>query len=207
MTIAEKFEHKGFTVEIHYDDDPTDPRKDFDHMATMYCSHRRYNLGDEQFDPSQFEGWNEVAEYLRNERGAELCYPLYLFDHSGITISCDPTNFYMADSHGWDWGQVGWIYVTADDIKKCFLVDELDEHVLEKAKECMLGEVTEYDQYLTGDVYGFIITGEDDDEHESCWGFYGMQYCIDEAKSVADWLAEQRENKEAVAQLPIQMNE
>jgi hypothetical protein len=47
------------------------------------------------------------------------------------------------------------------------------------AEKCLLAEVMTYDQYLTGDVYGFIVEERDEDddsdweETDSCWGFYG----------------------------------
>lgn len=50
----------------------------------------------------------------------------------------------------------------------------------ERAVDLLIGEVAEYDQYLTGDVWGYVV-GDD-----SCWGFYGREYCEQEAKSVVD---------------------
>ena len=56
-----------------------------------------------------------------------------------------------------------------------------DQSIVKRQLE---GEVKEYDQYLTGDIYGFILRGpkekcdkcghtaEGEDE-DSCWGFYG----------------------------------
>ena len=45
----------------------------------------------------------------------------------------------------------------------------------------MEGEVEEYDQYLTGEVYGIIeeeYDAEDDtwEETDSCWGFFNRKW-------------------------------
>jgi hypothetical protein len=102
-----------------------------------------------------------------------VALPLYLYDHSGITMS--------TGSFGcpWDSGQVGLIVCDQQTIDDEFEGDR------DKAEKCLQAEVEFYDQYLTGDVYGFIIEEreveegadlDDDegwDEIDSCWGFYG----------------------------------
>jgi len=35
----------------------------------------------------------------------------------------------------------------------------------------------------------------EDQEHESCWGFYGMEDVKAEAESIADWIVEDRRKK------------
>ena len=40
-------------------------------------------------------------------------------------------------------------------------------------------EVNEYDHYLTGEVYGYEICSDDDDEViASCWGYYDREECM-----------------------------
>lgn len=48
-------DYKGFTIEVHQDDDPESPR-DWDNFGHMICWHNRYNLGDEQpsCDPAEY---------------------------------------------------------------------------------------------------------------------------------------------------------
>ena len=86
----------------------------------MCCFHKRYSLGDKHsIDNSQFEDWDEVEEYLIKEEKAIVILPLYLYDHSGITISTAPF------SCNWDSGQIGFIYTTEKRIKE--LKVELDD--------------------------------------------------------------------------------
>jgi hypothetical protein len=58
------------------------------------------------------------------------------------------------------------------------------EKVALKAAE---GLIEEWNQYLSGDVYGYKIF-ELDEEIDSCYGFYGSEeYCMTEAESVVDY--------------------
>ncbi len=63
-------------------------------------------------------------------------------------------------------------------------VSDIVEVKSDSAKEMLRNEVELYDQYLTGEVYGFIIEkyesceccGNGEWEHvDSCWGFYGNE--------------------------------
>lgn len=58
-----------------------------------------------------------IADYLRRQYGAEVM-PLYLFDHSGISVSTSDASFRMADSAGWDWGLAGLAFMTGDEIRE-----------------------------------------------------------------------------------------
>ena len=96
--------------------------------------------------------------------------PLYLLDHSGLSIS--------TSSFGdpWDSGQVGWIYVTREKFLK--ETGHIKAEWPGKAIEMLSNEVKTYDQYLTGEVYGFTEFelsdgGNWEETNNSCWGFYG----------------------------------
>lgn len=124
--------------------------------------------------------------------------PLYLYDHSGITISTS------SFSCRWDSGQVGFIYVTKERLRKEYGWKKITKQRADKIYGYLRSEVETYDQYLTNDVYGFkhevaelpedyaylaLIDSKqvvpllekfldldedlDWDEEDSCWGFYG----------------------------------
>lgn len=111
----------------------------------------------------------------RRERTLDKHYvmlPLYLYDHSGITMNT--TGF----SCRWDSGQVGWIYVSRENLLREFNKVNLSKKIRQTAEQRLRGEVHEYDQYLTGDVWQFTITdttGAADEEGcvDSCGGYYG----------------------------------
>lgn len=174
----ESFEHNGLTVEIHQDEDAMNPVKEYDNFGKMACWHRRYELGHEQ--PSE-----TPEEFIKSLPKDTIIFPLYLMDHSGLSISMR--------SYGckWDSGQVGIIYATPEDVKKEYNVKKITKQVREKVIKLLEGEVETYDQYLRGDVYGVVIKNERGENVESCWGFFGFDYCKEEAKGMADCYSKQ----------------
>ena len=178
---VQRFEVKGLTVRIILDTEPQNPRKEFEHAAHMVCFHRRYDLGDKH--SMSVEEAKEFVERIKKQGAAVLS--LYLYDHSGITMSTS------AFSCPWDSGQVGFIYMERKDILNNWGGKSVTKKMFMQAIELMEGEVKEYDQYLTGDVYGFIVEDEDGEYLASCWGFYGLEYAKEAATESANNEADQ----------------
>ena len=157
-------------LRIFQDDNAESPRQ-WDNMGTMVCFHRRYNLGDEH----NYDSPEEFKQCV-NEKDIAVILPLYIYDHSGITISTSPF------SCPWDSGQVGWIYVTKEEVRETYGVKRISKKLLERVTSYLIGDVKTYDQYLTGDVYGFSLVEKTacdscqettEEILDSCWGFYG----------------------------------
>ena len=108
-----------------------------------------------------------------------LMLPLYLYDHSGITMNT--TGF----SCPWDSGQVGWIYASKEDALREFGGKTFTAATRKKAEDRMRSEVAYYDSYLRGEAYGFELY-KDGELEDSCWGFIGSN---EEAlKGIEDYL-------------------
>ena len=108
-----------------------------------------------------------------------LVLPLYLLDHSGITISTRDFR------DRWDSGQVGWSYASKADIIKEY--GDASPESMGRAKKLLNAEVETYDCYLRGECYGFQLF-ENGIEKDSCWGFLGN---FDEAlKAIREYLPE-----------------
>lgn len=108
-----------------------------------------------------------------------IMLPLYLYDHSGITMSTGPF------SCPWDSGQVGWIYVTKKKVREEYGWKKLNKKRIEKIEGHLKAEVEEYDRFLAGRVYGFVITehgickhcgAEIEADVDSCWGHFMDSY-------------------------------
>lgn len=221
MNAVEKFLYRGHLIKIMRDEDPENPRGWLS-LSNMVCWHRRYQLGDkhEFADPEEFRRWLEPLwvrateddddgiELTSRERdaapplseeehwrqvegtgdgeGSEVL-PLYLMDHGNICMSTrdfrDP----------WDSGQVGYLYVTREEIIKEYGDDSPESR--EQVRKLLESEIRTYSDYLEGSVYRYVIRaikeGEPQDGIEdltpekegwpdpdlrvctdSCWGFY-----------------------------------
>lgn len=170
----ETIEKDKIIIEVYSDDDPMNPRKEWDNLGHMVCFHKRYDLGDEH--DMSIEELQEIVN-----RDDVIALPLYLLDHSGITMSThsfgDP----------WDSGKVGYIYVTNAEACKEYGWSRMTPKRESIIKRHLEMEVNTYDDYLTGNVYGFITKCKNcGEEIDSCWGFFGDYHTngvLDEAEN------------------------
>ena len=172
-----------YKIEIIPDSDPLDPRAD-DNLGTMVCFHRNYNLGDKhEYRHQDYSGWEEMKKAIIRNENAGVILPLYLYDHSGITMNT--TGFHCP----WDSGQVGFIFISKEKMRYEYSYKRVSKKLIKRVREYLILEVATYDQYLTGDVYGYRITNpETDEEIDSCWNFFGSDYCMKEAESIVAYI-------------------
>jgi hypothetical protein len=138
--------------------------------------------------------WNYMHGYSSANYGAHsiaiiakdcLYLPVYIYDHSGITINT--TGFHCP----WDSGQFGFIYVAKEKVRSEYSVKRISKKLRSRIYDYLRAEIETYDNYLTGAVYGYIVTDEEGEEVDSCWGYYGYDHeksgLMDSAKSSIDW--------------------
>ena len=171
-------------VEIHYDEGANSPRVEWDNDDKFCCFHRRYTLpNDTNYKQGDFNSWEEMEEQIKKDYDVLEILPIYMYDHSGITIS---TSHEYPFNDRWDSGKIGFIFITKEDARKSHMVKRISKKVKEQVHKNLLANVAVYGEYLSGQVYGYIIKNkETDEELESCWGFYGMEDVEKEAESVA----------------------
>jgi len=200
MMAVQTETHKGYKIEILPDENAENPREFESNLGVMVCFHNRHNLGDKHdHKASEFSGWKELENHLRDEHDARVVLPLFLYDHSGLRMKVGSFQGLLPQGHAeFDSGQVGFIYATRDAIIGAFGRPKLTAVTLDKARKSLEIEVKVYDQWLSGDVYGYTVAkpskcescgNEEDEEVESCWGFYGAEETMAEAKRVVDALA------------------
>jgi hypothetical protein len=175
---------KKYELKIERDEDPMNPRTEWDNLGTMVCFHNRYDLGDKtDYRTEDYNSWDELKQGILENEGEVVILPLYLYDHSGITISTS------SFSCRWDSGQIGFIFVSKHTIKK----EGIDET---KVIEYLKGEVETYDKYLTGENYRYTIyeieTCSLGHEHknvvECCGSYLSEEECESEGQSVLQHL-------------------
>jgi hypothetical protein len=159
----------------------------------MVCWHRRYNLGKKhhyadvegfmkalareldyaKFDKAQAKyDDNKMTDAQFRQVVAEIVekntvmLDLFVYEHGGIGMKASPVSFQAVDSAGWDWGQVGFYYATKEQVIKEF--GSFNKAAKEKARKLLNGEIENYDDYLTGNVYGFCVTDPDGKKLDLC---------------------------------------
>lgn len=152
---TEKF--GNITLELHYDTSPDSPR-DWDTVGTIVYTSTRYFLGDECISHEEMQ---DISDKI--DSGELLGLPVYAHIHGGVTLSTG------SFSDPWDSGQCGYIYTTKEKARKEFGED------LDKLFKCLEGEIESYSQFLSGEVYGYVVKDAEGDTVDSCWGFYGEE--------------------------------
>lgn len=157
-------------LKLVHDSSPESPRN-WDNLGTMICFHKRYDLGDKHnYSSDDYNSWEEMKQAIIKEENPAVILPLYMYDHSGISISTTPF------SCRWDSGQIGFILVSKKKVLEEFGGKIVTAKLKERIEKILEGEVETYSQYVEGDVYGFQIVDEDDNIVDSCYGFYGSDH-------------------------------
>lgn len=197
--------HQGHTIKIYHDPDAESPRE-WSNLGTLICWHRRYRLGDshrfdspEVFlrDVSGVSAQSDLSMDQLRERAEckAIILPVFLYDHSGLAMNT--IGFHCP----WDSGQVGYVYVTLEAVRKEFGAKRVTKAMREKAKDILRGEIVSYDAYLGGRVYGYVIE-QDSEEIDTCWGFVGDYEldCLFEARAFVDHLISRAVHRPAAAE-------
>lgn len=140
-----EIKYRNNVLRIFYDNDVMDSPRDWDNLGTMICFHSKYILGDKH----EFNDTEEFLEFLKN-KDILVKLPLYLLDHSGLTLR---TSQFYEDVGGWDSGLVGFIYCNREKIIENFGKD----YNINEVKSVLECEVKTYNQYLRGEIYRYEL--------------------------------------------------
>ncbi len=180
MEAIESIEYRGYTIDIFQDQNLGESPRDWDNMGTMTCFHPNYELGDKH----EFSDPLELKEIL--DRPDVIALPLYLYDHSGISISV--SHVYPYDDK-WDSMTVGYIWVDKAKIRECFQVKNVTQSIRQKVIDSLVCEINTYNHFITGNVYGYTIHNRSGLCVDSCWGYFGdyNDYMTPECKKQVEW--------------------
>lgn len=191
--------YKGHVLALHYDRDPINPIEDCCGLGTMVFMHRRYHLGHKHtFKADSFKSWGNLKKHLIKKEKAIAILPVYMYDHSGVTINT--TGF----SDDWDWGQIGWIYTSAEAVRKFYGTKRISKQMRDGLAETLKKGIEIYDGFLTGQAYGYILdpNKNTEDDGGSCWGYYDKDEAIQEGKVELDAIVALEEEEKEILSMP-----
>lgn len=161
----ETIEYRGYEIEVCYDTDASSPDDWGNDESFIVYDHRQFCVRRKGFDARDiFEHTSEVGRMFYD---GYYVFPLYAYIHSGVSLSLG------SGSDKWDTSMSGFVLVKRE--KGCWSK--------QKAEKYAEGLVESWNEYLSGEVYGY------NSEVGGCWGFYGdegMKQMIEEAKSEID---------------------
>lgn len=181
----ETIERGGLRARVVYDPNPMSPR-DWDNLWTFSAEDRQYCIRDKgalgYYDDLRESGALVVPLWISYEYGeltaGYITDPLTDEDDAART-----TERYGAKRFSPD----GFAYVTREDMLKEFNHRIVTARDKARALECLKDEIKDYNQYVTGQVYGIVVEDEDGDTIDSCWGYYDdnkLTYTLLEAESM-----------------------
>lgn len=183
METCKEISYKSHNINIYRDPAPLHPRKDFDNLGTLYTAHRRYQPEkdfDEHFNMHEVCP-ERLGEFSDTFLQKYIALPIFMYDHSGITIATRPF------SCRWDSSFSGIIAVSLEKVRKEYGWSKITEKRRKQIETYLQGEIEALDNYYTGEVYGYTVISEQNDELDSCWGFFGddgLKQMEDECKSI-----------------------
>lgn len=165
---VESFEHNGYKVTLSTDDYPYSPDDWGDDSILIVTTRNRYF--EKHPDVCGYKGMdaNTLADrdVLREVKRDYHVLPLQAYIHSGVALSLYRGR-YPFDCP-WDSGQIGFVLVKK---RQGF-------RNIRKAAE---SHVETWNQYLSGDVYEYLIEQPDGEFVDSLCGLYGWEYAKEEA--------------------------
>ena len=168
---VENFQHNGYTVRIIADEDAEPPENDDNGLFIVTTRNRYFELLHDKQDAQQCREDEDLCKKY-------WIFPLRAYVHSGVALSLYGGGQF---SDPWDSGQIGFVFAAKSEWryerrerKKCVSAHKAAESYVEA-----------WNQYLSGDVWGYVIETPDGEHVDSCWGFYGLDCCKQEAISCA----------------------
>lgn len=174
---------EDYQIRIERDDNShNNPRINCDNLGEIVCFHPQYTIGDEHKYSKE-----DVIDMVNS--GKYISLPVYLYNHSGLTINTTGFNC------KWDSGQVGYVLVSKDKVRKEYDWKYITKKREKQISEYLRNEVEILDMYLRGDIYCYVIE-KNGDTIDSCRGFYGHDHeksgLLESAKNSIDCTIKQR---------------
>jgi hypothetical protein len=179
MYEVERHEANDKTLIIYQDDYAENPRV-WDNLSRCIFTGGYGHLGDDHeitfahnYEDREDFIYRGEADLRRQLKDVVICKPVHLYKHSGESISTELTEPYDCR---WDSGTIGFVVVTKEDIRKNWGIKRVTQKYIDHAEEILEAEIKTLDQYVRGEVYGFMVEDIDGEEIDSCSGFYGDDY-------------------------------
>lgn len=171
MYEKENIDYKGMSVKIYYDTDAESPAS-WESDDVFLCSdYRRLNVGSKILSPDDCRIALSGGKSFAN---GYYIFPVCIYEHGGIALS-------LGTCRGWDYSN-GCAFICVKRMKGWSW-----RKSAAFARAC--GELETWNEYLSGEVYGFEVEDENGGVIDSCWGYYGdfgIECAIREGKRAID---------------------
>ena len=184
-------------AELVYDPDADNPR-DCDNLGTILISpDKSHWIANRDvavdtsipFGNSPYEHWDNLRrEQLKLKKSAiAIAYPITKYQHGEIFLQ-------LGYKSGWDYGVVGFVYITKETLREEYGVDRITKSVIARAESCLQSELNMLTAWLNGECYGWQIKEyaltddgldwEEVDTLDNCWGYSDKEQALGDMKDM-----------------------
>lgn len=156
----------GNILRVIQDDNSKSPDSwDNEDMFLVY-NHRQFTVKREGFNP--YDIWHHIEatkgnkheNYLYDKYNDYYIFPVDAYIHSGVSLSLAGQTDYP--DRRWDVSTTGYVLVKKEMVKSTENLDankvlDFPNHLETRAREYAEGLIETWNQYLSGDVYGFQV--------------------------------------------------
>lgn len=146
-----------------------------DNSLFLVNYHRDFYMENKIIGKKEVKEWHQTGKLPSAISRNYHIFKLSCLVHSGVWLSL--SNSFDCVPGGWDTSHVGLVFVGKNIAK-----------TRKEALELADSLVKEWNQYLTGDVYGCVREvynkNKEQIDVDSCWGFYGYNYALNDLQSV-----------------------
>ena len=190
-------------AELIYDQHATNPRE-CDNLGTILIapSKSHWIASHDGVADTSIPLGNNPCEHWENLRREQLnlkksdiaiAYPITKHEHGSISLS-------LGYKSGWERGVIGFIYVTKEQVRKCYGVKRITKSILERAEKCLQSELDMLTAWLNGDCYGwqikeYALTDDGLDWEEvgilaDCWGYFDKEHASGDMQDMLNHLTQ-----------------
>ena len=188
-------------AELVYDPTAGNPRE-WDNLGTILISPNKSHWlasPDDIVDTSirlgnnPYEHWENLRREQLNLKKSDIAiaYPITKYEHGDISLS-------LGYKRGWDYGVVGFVYITKETLRKEYGVKRITKSLIECAENRLQSELDMLTAWLNGECYGWQIKEyalddggldwEEVDTLDDCWGYLCRDYAFDSMKDALNYL-------------------
>lgn len=167
-------------ITLRPDTDPENPRRGMDNAGhiVLFGNYSGYGSGD----PHE---WRDILHFCEWWQAMSVIGGVMrLLSHVGdgrveVGIWMDADEALRQRGNAIHPRFIGAAYMTVEDMRREGI------HSPEAAEELLRVEVDTFSCWRAGDCWGFVITDEHGTELDSCWGYYGLDDCKQQARERA----------------------